>query len=330
MKKRCDLGIHRYISRNLKKGYSEPALRKHLLDCGFDEDYVAQQFHRVRKIKLVAYSSVSVFIVLLVLSIFLFKPSLTGFVTAVNSGKSYEGLAYSSAAYNPETGLIYQGLSQDGSEKISGASIQGKRRGSINILDYDNDGKADLFTTGFYTNNGKEIASTGLYKGMSQSTGSFIDVKYSDSCWADFDNDGWIEPVIIGFDSENTRKLSVYANDKGTFSLENYNLDGVSDGKVKCADFDGDGWVDIIVSGVLGDSPYLQLIKNNAGTLSLSTSFTGYSYSSILVNDFNKDGNLDFIVSGDTGNGYKTTLHTTDGNSFSSREIISNQMEERW
>lgn len=223
----------------------------------------------------------------------------------------YPAVKYASSDFNPDTGLIYQGLSDK--EHIylnnNSLSIQGKQKGSVNLIDFDNDGKPDIFTTGFYLNKDKlEIASTELHKPSETITGVFPDIKYSSSCWADFDNNGLIEPAMTGEDNDGKSHFDIFRNNLGIFELAG-SLPGLKFGDIKCGDVNKDGWIDLIACGQDENGrPFTGYYENKDGVFQLSQSFDGLAFCAITMNDFNQDGYPDTVIGGENGN-YQSYLN---------------------
>jgi len=309
--------LKKYVKEMVKRGYTEDFVMEHLKTYGYDPEFLDNTFIALHRRSAAYYASAIILIFAFGFLLLQFL-NITGYASFDPQG-SFEGLLWSDADYDGE--LIYQGLAADGTEKIIGANVQGKQKGSLNIIDYDNDGRADLFTTGYYTQDGQQVISTNLYRDKSEDTGSFIDVKDSSSCWGDFDNNGYFEPAIMGGSSSNL-EFKIFKNDQGTFA-EQQNFDGFKDGAIECFDYDNDGWTDIVVSGFNSQGAGLKTYRNNNGNLELDQDFTGVKNSDININDFNNDERIDFIVSGRRQGEEETILYTNNGGSFSEQVILS-------
>jgi hypothetical protein len=149
---------------------------------------------------------------------------------------------------------------------------------------------------------------------------------------ADFNNDGFLD-IMVGSVSYNA--LLFYKNDgHGVFSLyksyfdssgntSNNLYDGGATATV-VADFDGDGWVDLVVgcdnwnylSGVVGGQIYY--FKNTGGDFTQTLIYNGHSKIPQLVDidlgiafDYNNDGMIDFLMA--------------DGNDSQSYVLFTNQ-----
>ncbi len=129
-----------------------------------------------------------------------------------------------------------------------------------------------------------------------------------DVALADFDNDGDLDIVIVTEDDEINE---YYLNDgKGYFTdvSASFPVTGVSNAVI-AGDFDGDGWVDLII-GNNGQNNYL---RNKEGTLIDETSGRLPQLEDITQDveayDIDRDGDLDLVI----GNEKENLLLENDG-----------------
>jgi hypothetical protein len=190
--------------------------------------------------------------------------------------------------------------------------------------DYDNDGDLDALTTGLVNDN---TPATKLYENQN---GNFVEVTaslpglYLSSCdWGDVDNDGDLDILLTGAVAINPEmrnpKSLIYINNSGTFSLlpASESLPQVYYGEARFADFNNDGWLDIVYNGT-GYSGVCQ--SDGKGNFTRRYDFQfGTQYGNADVGDFDKDGDLDIAVSGWVGgdtedNGALLRVYRNDGN----------------
>jgi Concanavalin A-like lectin/glucanases superfamily/Bacterial Ig domain/FG-GAP-like repeat/Regulator of chromosome condensation (RCC1) repeat/Immunoglobulin domain/IPT/TIG domain len=196
-------------------------------------------------------------------------------------------------------------------------------RGSAAWGDFNNDGNLDLILTGT-TNNSSSGAISRIYR--NNGDGTFTDigaglpgVYNSAVAWGDFDNDGRLDLLLTGttnssFSGAFTR---IYHNNgDGTFS-NSVALTGVYQSAVACADFDGDGDLDIVISGMNPVSAPVTLVYRNNGNgtfTQMQSSLIGVYNSSLAVGDFDNDGRPDILLTGSTTSSTFTGVFRNSGN----------------
>jgi len=215
----------------------------------------------------------------------------------------------------------------------------------VAVGDYDNDGYLDLYVTNFghnvlYHNNGD-----GTFTDVTQQAG-VDDPRWSTSAaWVDYDGDGWLDLFVcnyVDFTVENNKRCYAPAGELDYCSPRTYNplpsrlfrnlgngrfedmtassgigsLNGYGLGVI-CADFDGDGRVDIYVANDSAAN-FLWLNQGN-GTFKEGALEAGLAFSAdglakagmgIAAEDIDNDGHLEVIVTNLTGEG--VTLFRSD------------------
>ncbi|MFQ5632358.1 MAG: FG-GAP-like repeat-containing protein, partial [bacterium] len=144
--------------------------------------------------------------------------------------------------------------------------------GAIAIADYDNDGFVDIFTTSLkgdaalYRNQGdgvyrKDTRSGDLAKLLAGVAG--LDAEFFD-----FDNDGFIDLLIVGVpvsESSSVRAVYLFRNDgTGVFSDNSQVLPGdlLTGQRIALMDYNEDGDLDFLVAGLDGG---VRLLRNDGG-----------------------------------------------------------------
>jgi hypothetical protein len=169
-------------------------------------------------------------------------------------------------------------------------------KSSVKAVDFDNDGDLDLFIGGrVLPGNYPLPVSSFIYRNDSKPGKiKFTDITsftapelkniglVSDAIWTDFDNDGWIDLIIVGewmpitfFKNEHGKLVNVTAstgieNQKGWWN------------SIVAGDFDNDGDIDYIV-GNLGENSFLSASQK-------------YPVN-IYAKDFDNNGSLDALMS---------------------------------
>jgi predicted nucleotidyltransferase len=185
--------------------------------------------------------------------------------------------------------------------------------GAAAWADFDNDGKLDLMITG------AKADGTGMMQlWRNLGAGSFANVNVavtalqdSSIAWGDYDNDGYADVLVSGLNSTLTPVCELWRNQRnGTFANSGAVLPGVYNGSVAWGDFNNDGKLDILVTGLDSKQhPVTQVLQNmgNGLFLKVSSAPTPVSYSSVAVGDFDNDGNLDILLTGLTSNNVPVT-----------------------
>ena len=165
--------------------------------------------------------------------------------------------------------------------------------------DYDNDGDLDLFVTNFganflYRNNGNGIFTKVTAGAVVSEQGS-----WQGCAWGDYDNDGWVDLFAVNDAGNN----ALYRNNRnGTFTRVTTGSpvrDGGASTSCAWGDYDGDGWLDLIVVNRSGQKNFLYR-NNRDGTFAKITSGAvvtdvGDSYG-VAWADYDNDGDFDLLV----------------------------------
>ena len=217
---------------------------------------------------------------------------------------------------NTRVSLVYRNVLDKETGERSFVDI---RAGLIGVFlgnavwgDYDNDGDLDILLTGSSLRFG-EISR--LYR---NDQGVFVDTGVELSnllsgnvSWGDYDNDGDLDILIVGTNSQSQQQARIYQNNDGAFSDIGADLIGVEAGEAAWVDFDNDGDLDVLTMGNAGSG--LQagvLFKNNEGFFTSSTiTLPNLRDGAVSWGDYNNDGALDIAMLGiDTENGQTQTL----------------------
>jgi hypothetical protein len=125
--------------------------------------------------------------------------------------------------------------------------------GSLDFGDYDNDGDLDLLITGDAGDSATRIYENqaGVFITDTVNSAVLDDMQYSDVAWGDYDNDGDLDILLVGYGTD-SRSAFVYENQGGTFvedTVASANLVGVSFSSADWGDYDNDGDLDILITG---------------------------------------------------------------------------------
>ena len=224
------------------------------------------------------------------------------------------------------------GTFTDVTEK-AGVGGEGHYGQGVAVGDYDNDGYPDLYVTGYgrailYHNNGN-----GTFTDVTAKAGVADEGNWSTSAgWFDFDNDGWLDLVVTDYldwspknnlwcgdkapgyrsycnpNDYRGQKTKLYRNNHdGTFTdVSEKSGVGISESKgmgVVLADFNGDGWPDIVIAN--DTWPNFLFLNNKDGKFTDSSLISGIAASEdgryeagmgVDAADVDGDGLLDVYI----------------------------------
>lgn len=208
-------------------------------------------------------------------------------------------------SYNDIVNYKHYRLRNTGTGFTKQAELAGKIYGSLESFDFNNDGKLDYAINGtqyvdgvgfvnnidFYRNTGTAFEiSDGWQPGTQNGSFKMIDLN----------NDNLLDLVILGSAQDDIPVCKVYLNQAGTLTLSQ-DLTALTSGKMDVADFNADGYQDVVISGQDSNyTGYLAVLMND-GTGNLTEqriNIPEIADSSVSTGDVNNDGYYDFIVSG--------------------------------
>jgi hypothetical protein len=183
-----------------------------------------------------------------------------------------------------------------------GAGLLGLYAGAIEWGDYDRDGDLDLAVCG-WDNVGTEHAR--IYRNTNSvfsDIGAGLDGAANAAlAWGDYDTDGDLDLVVAGGFPQASAHTDLYRNDDGTFVAVTAPFEDVQAGALAWGDYDGDGDVDLALSGegtAFGDFKG-KLYRNDGGTFTDTLApVTGARWASLAWGDYDFDGDIDLAASG--------------------------------
>lgn len=172
------------------------------------------------------------------------------------------------------------------------------------FYDLDNDGDKDVIFTG-QSNENKNSYITKIFindkSTFIESGNSMPPVSKGSASWGDFDADGFADIVLNGETEQGFAMMIMHNNHDGTFTQHTSQFPGVAYGKVLWADFDNDGFSDILMTGNLpgNTNGVTKLFRNNNGAFQeVNTELPSLINSSVSAGDYNNDLKLDIIITG--------------------------------
>ena len=190
--------------------------------------------------------------------------------------------------------------------------LDGLYNGSVAWADYNNDGFQDLLVTG---TDEHDDSYSRIYKNskgetfIEQSQIKLPGASNASSAWADYDKDGFMDIVISGGQNGAGYTSVLYKNNgDGSFTEQSQiDLMDIANGSVAWADYNNDGFPDLLISGYTGPTPFsvfTRVYKNNGNgsfTEQTQISIDGVINGSIAWGDYNNDNYLDILVTGKIG-----------------------------
>ena len=201
--------------------------------------------------------------------------------------------------------------------------------------DFDGDGDLDLYYSGY-----QDVSHPGMGGLYRNDSGTFNLVSnsalplydYGEADWGDFDGDGDLDIVIIGYDENNVSShAEIYLNNaNGTFSPANSGMLGVYLGDVHFVDINNDNHLDVAVTGTetssWTDTTKIYMNDGNGNLTEISTSFPSLNFAKIKFGDYDNDGDMDMLINGknNTTNMPYVKVWNNDGNgNFTENNNIS-------
>lgn len=213
--------------------------------------------------------------------------------------------------------LILADAAHSGILRDSGSALPGVSAGWSAWGDYNGDGFPDLALIGeqrvssesrkichIYQNN------TGVLTLIQQLSG----VNYGHVSWADYDNDGDLDLLVVGLDDDDANSITLYENDNGSFTEDTFQdeLVPVRYASADWADYNKDGFVDVAVAGMdnLGQAVTVVYANTQIGLRHKLQqdplqSLLNVNKGAVSWGDYDSDGDPDLIVSGFNSQGFR-------------------------
>jgi len=169
------------------------------------------------------------------------------------------------------------------------------------------------------------VAASGPFEGgfLERPTAGILGIEYGNSDWGDYDGDGDLDVVVMGFDPVGNSIAIIYNNINGVFTDIGAGLIGATDSACEWGDYDGDGDLDLVIAGI-DDSFSNRIAKiyrnDGGGTFTdIVAGLTGVDLASVDWGDYDNDGDLDLVIAGRylfSPDFHSTTIYRNDGGVF--------------
>ncbi|MBK9108582.1 MAG: VCBS repeat-containing protein [Saprospiraceae bacterium] len=201
-----------------------------------------------------------------------------------------------------ENGKIYKNQNNDSFVEIS-QQLPKLKNSSADWGDFNNDNFLDFAIAGVLENDSTLI--TKVFQNVRND--SFVELLYEFPGiqngfvkWFDKDNDGKLELLISGENTEKKPLTKIYTNfASGIISEVPSKLVNLKNSNGSFADYNKDGFIDLILIGNDGVDRRTIIYKNENGNfVGIPSSITDIEYGSVAWGDYDNDGLLDFAISG--------------------------------
>ena len=204
--------------------------------------------------------------------------------------------------------------------------LTGSQNGNAAWIDYDGDNDLDLLRTGYI---GYEV-STVLFRndgltdwpGFDEVLTGLPGIADGGLEWGDFDNDGDLDLLLAGRNSNNAPTAAVFRNEYGEFTDVQAGLQGIWVGDISWGDYDNDADQDLVVVGNTGGYSSARIYRNDGGLfVDSEIELVQVSEGSVDWGDYDSDGDLDLIVGrGNYQALYQCRVYRNDNGTFTDIE----------
>ena len=242
---------------------------------------------------------------------------------------------------NPENENVEAGMTFLTFTKIDlSDQVDELRSASYDLGDVDNDQDIDIIISGFDESQGlkcyiyENIGKIGMSYELKKTNNNLAAIRDGTVDFVDFDSDGDLDAAISGTGKQGDI-FEIYmndlANEKSNWPRMDLGLSGIRNGKVDLGDFNGDGYTDIVYSGLQeGSGKVTKLSEYISSTKKYQDSNFDVSdiiEASVEFGDIDGDGDLDFILSGEDKDGIGNNYDPWSNSKYIFRAYLNKRNE---
>ena len=218
--------------------------------------------------------------------------------------------------------------------------VDSLRSASYDLGDVDNDQDIDIIISGFDESQGlvcfiyENIGKIGMSYKLKRTNNNLAAIRDGTVDFVDFDSDGDLDAAISGTGLQGDI-FEIYMNDlkngKSNWPRMELGLSGIRNGKVDLGDFNGDGYTDVIYSGLQeGSGKVTKLSEYVPSTYKYQDSSFDVSdiiEATVEFGDIDGDGDLDFVMSGEDKDGTANNYDPWSNSKYIFRAYLNKRNE---
>ncbi len=233
-----------------------------------------------------------------------------GTTTLSVSNLAFSGIDAEHFSIDGTAGIIHAGDSKLVTVRFRPTSV-GSKNAALNISnDADNARPVKIINL---AGNGVQLPDDPFTEIATALTG----VRASAVAWGDYDDDNDLDILLTGMTSPPGRITRLYKNNEGIFNEVPTSLPGVMNSSVDWGDFDSDGDLDILLTGLTTSTRIAKIYKNEGiAFVEFPISLPGVESGEGKWGDYDNDGDLDILLAGNTGSGYIAKIYQNAVESF--------------